>query len=78
MGRFVESDSIDYSLDGIGDYARKHLGAVKKANKGQFQKGQYAGKLYKIGDEVTIKVIGADKLTRKIDFSLVINNIKDI
>ena len=47
-----EKFNIDYSLDGIGDYARKHLGAVKKANKGQFQKGQYAGKLYKIGDEV--------------------------
>ena len=32
--------------------------------------GENSKKVYKIGDEVTIEVINADKLTRKIDFKL--------
>lgn len=35
--------------------------------------GEKSRKLYKIGDEVTIEVIGADKMTRKIDFKLMEN-----
>ena len=35
-------------------------------------KGEKTNKVYKVGDKVTIEVIAADKLTRKIDFKIII------
>jgi ribonuclease R len=33
--------------------------------------GERSGKTYKIGDKINIKVIGASKLTRRVDFAKV-------
>ena len=70
FGMFVELDNTIEGLVRFEDMGREYFiyDEVRKT-----LVGENTNTIYKIGQEVTIKVKNADKLTRKIDFELIIN-----
>ena len=70
FGMFVELDNTIEGLVRFEDMGREYFiyDEVRKT-----LVGENTNTIYKIGQEVTIKVKNADKLTRKIDFELIID-----
>ena len=71
FGMFVELDNTVEGLVRFEDMGNEYYiyDEERKA-----LRGEKTNSVYKIGQEVTIKVKNADKLTRKIDFELITDN----
>ena len=67
FGMFVE---LDNTVEGLVKF--EHMGDEYFIydDERKTLRGEKSNKIFKIGDEVKIEVISADKITRKIDFKL--------
>ena len=71
FGMFVELDNTVEGLVRFEDMGNEYYIYDEER---KTLRGEKTNNVYKIGQEVTIKVKNADKLTRKIDFELIIDN----
>ncbi len=68
FGIFVE---LDNTVEGLVHVERMSDDYYEYDENNVTLVGRLSGKVYKLGDKVTIKVVSADKLTQRIDFELV-------
>lgn len=73
FGMFIE---LDNTIEGLVRFENMGDEYFAYDDERKTLKGEKSNKIYKVGDKVTIEVISADKLTRKIDFKLIIENIE--
>ena len=71
FGMFVELDNTIEGLVRFEDIGNEYFSYDEER---KILVGENSRTIYKIGQEVTIKVKNADKLTKKIDFELIIDN----
>ena len=71
FGMFVELDNTVEGLVRFEDMGNEYYIYDEER---KTLRGEKTNSVYKIGQEVTIKVKNADKLTRKIDFELITDN----
>ena len=71
FGMFVELDNTVEGLVRFEDMGNEYYIYDEER---KTLRGEKTNSVYKIGQEVTIKVKNADKLTKKIDFELITDN----